>query len=129
MLFLCPICTEEFNQSTQTSCPTCDCSLVAASIDKQADVFSFSSAPDRNRMEYVELCRPPNYAVGMLIKQMLEQNHVAALLKGGSSISVLPYLAFGGQLIVLVDASRIEYAKELYTAYFESEEGVDYIED
>jgi hypothetical protein len=129
MLFLCPICTEEFNQSALTACPTCDCSLVAASIETRGDLVSFEIPSDQTRVEYVELCRPPNYALGMLVKQMLEQNHVAALLKGGNSVSVLPQLAFGGQLIVLVDASRIEYAKELYSAYFESEEDVDYIED
>jgi hypothetical protein len=62
----------------------------------------------------------------MLIKQMLEQHEVVVLIQGGNSLSVMPYLAFGGELRVLVDSRHIEYARSLYEAYFEAEDGTDF---
>ncbi|HEY7547360.1 MAG TPA: hypothetical protein VID27_20865 [Blastocatellia bacterium] len=84
---------------------------------------------EKRRVEFVELCRPRTYPVAMLIKQMLEQNGVAAIVQGGHALSVLPQLVFGGELRVLVDSEEIEYARELYRAYFESDDDTDFIEE
>lgn len=78
-------------------------------------------------VEFVELCRPWTHPEAMLIKQTLEQNHVAVMIQGMHSLSVMPHLAFGGQLRVLVARQQLEYARALYKAYFESDEDIDYI--
>ncbi len=79
-------------------------------------------APTKERttqqQSFIELCRPPNFAVAMLIKQMLEQNGVLAWVKGGHSLAMFPQLMFGGELKILVEASSYEYAWQLYQAYF-----------
>ncbi len=126
MLMLCPICAGEF-QMRLASCPGCGCGLIPSQIAE-------SHAPpteraDRKRMEFVELCRPRAYPVAMLIKQMLEQNGVAATVQGGQSLSLLPHLAFVGQLRIFVDKDQLDYAHALYSAYFECEEEIDYIPD
>jgi hypothetical protein len=77
--------------------------------------------------EFVELCRPLNHPEAMFIKQTLEQNRVMVMIQGMHSVSVMPHLAFGGQLIVLVGRQQLEYARALYRAYFESDEETDYI--
>jgi hypothetical protein len=86
------------------------------------------STESRN-FEFVELCRPQSYPQAMFIRQTLEQNHVSVLIQGLHSLSVMPHLAFGGQLRVLVARDQIEYAQALYKAFFESDEETDYIEE
>jgi hypothetical protein len=81
---------------------------------------------DDREVEFVELCRPQNYPEAMFIKQTLEQNRVAVRIQGLHSLSVMPHLAFGGQLRVSVARDQLEYAQALYKAYFESED-TDYI--
>jgi hypothetical protein len=122
MLMLCPICAGEF-MPRWALCPSCGCDLVPSTIDKKAarEVAARGSA-----IEFVELCRPRGYPVAMLVIQMLEQNGVAAIIQGGYSLSMMPQLAFGGEMRVLVDKQQIEYARELYRAYFESNEEADY---
>ena len=78
-------------------------------------------------LEFVELCRPRLYPLAMLIKQKLEQNGVEVLVQGANAISVLPHLAIGGELRVLVDRGKLDYARALYQAYFEGDEDTDYI--
>jgi hypothetical protein len=65
----------------------------------------------------------------MFIKETLEQNNVAVMIQGMHSLSLWPQLAFGGQLRVLVARDQLAYAQALYKAYFESDEGADYIEE
>jgi hypothetical protein len=65
----------------------------------------------------------------MLIKQVLEQNSVVALVKGGHSLSVLPHLAASGELRILVSSEQLEFASAIYRAYFESEDDTDYLTD
>ena len=79
--------------------------------------------------EFVELCRPRLLPVAMLVKQMLEQNGVTVIVQGQHSLSMQPHLAFGGQLRVLVEIEQLDYASALYKAYFENEDGTDYIAD
>jgi hypothetical protein len=55
----------------------------------------------------------------MLIKQMLEQNGVTVLVQGAHSLSLMPHLAFGGELRVTVEKSQLDFARSLYEAYFE----------
>jgi hypothetical protein len=78
---------------------------------------------------YVELCRPRLYPVAMLIKQMLEQNSVNVIIQGGHSLSVMPHLAYIGELRVLVEKEQLEFARGLYKAYFESNEEIDYMSE
>lgn len=75
---------------------------------------------------FVELCRPKLFPLALLIKETLEQNGVVTLVNGGNAISMLPHLAFGGELRVLVDRNQLDYARELYQAYFENHEDIDY---
>ena len=126
MLMLCPICAEEF-QMRVASCPGCGCGLIPSQIVDTHQPPAERS--NKKRIEFVELCRPRAYPVAMLIKQMLEQNGVAATVQGGQSLSMLPHLAFVGQLRIFVDSEHLEYARALYRAYFESDEETDYIPD
>jgi hypothetical protein len=123
MLMLCPICGEEFD-SPVDDCPACGCSLVPMTMDPAFP----TPPPDETEIHLVELCRPRSYVVAMLIKQMLRQNGVAAMVQGEHSLSVQPHLAFGGEMRVLVEEQRLEFARDLYRAYFENEGG-DYIEE
>lgn len=106
-------------------CATCGCQLVPSTLVEQT-VRVIEAAEDED-VEFVELCRPWTHPEAMLIKQTLEQNHVAVMIQGMHSISVMPHLAFGGQLRVLVGRRQLEYARALYKAYFESDEEIDYI--
>jgi hypothetical protein len=117
MVALCPICTGEYALG-ELLCPNCGCGLVAGSL---SNMYKVEDQPRQDpQEEFTELCRPRLYPVAMLIKQTLEQNGVAAIVKGGYSLSVLPHLAFSGELRVVVPSRDIEYARELYHAYFES---------
>lgn len=124
MLMLCPICGAEFDMGS-TVCPACAFELVSATLNEKA--VTMIEAVERGEVEFVELCRPLIYPVAMLVKQTLEQNGVAAVMHGEHSLSVQPHLVFGGQLRVLVPSNQLDYARELYKAYFESDEGIDYI--
>jgi hypothetical protein len=115
MLLLCPICASEY-EVEMLLCPGCGVKLVAGSLED-----SDSSQAEQNRtpqMEFVELCRPRGYSIAMLIKETLEQNGVTALVQGGHSMSVLPSLPFLGELRILVPRPQLDYARELYDAYF-----------
>lgn len=113
---LCPICSGEF-QPRVPLCPTCECTLVPVTLDE--NTAREVEARCREAATFVELCRPRIYPVAMLIKQMLEQHDVVVLVKGGNSLSVMPHLAFGGELRVMVDGRQYELARSLYEAYFE----------
>ncbi|HSB08114.1 MAG TPA: hypothetical protein VLM38_01275 [Blastocatellia bacterium] len=106
-------------------CPNCAFELVPATLNDTA--VTTKEAVERGEVQFVELCRPLTYPVAMLVKQTLEQNGVAAVMHGEHSLSVQPHLVFGGQLRVLVPSNQLEYARALYKAYFESDEGTDYI--
>jgi hypothetical protein len=118
MLMLCPICAEEFLPH-QSACPGCGISLIPSSLEHTTVVET--ERPRDREAKFVELCRPRLHPVAMLIKQTLEQHGVSVLIQGGHSISVMPYLAFGGELRVLVASDQLDYARELYAAYFESD--------
>jgi hypothetical protein len=124
MLMLCPICAGEF-QTMAEHCPGCGCGLVAGTFDERtaAEIKAIAS----REVLYVELCRPRLHPVAMLIKQMLEQNHVSVIIQGGHSLSVMPHLAYIGELRVLVEQEQLEFARGLYKAYFESNEEIDYL--
>ena len=77
--------------------------------------------------ELVELCRPASFAEAMIIKQLLEQRGIPAVIKGGHSMSLMPYLATAGELRVLVDSSMLDEAQALYHGYFESDGETDFI--
>lgn len=113
MLMLCPICAGEFELNAP-DCPACGCTLVASTM--QEDDFG-----DKDEaFEFVEMCRSQGgYPVAMLIKQTLEQNGVTVILQGGHFMSVMPSLAVGGELRVLVPRHQLEFARALYEAYFE----------
>lgn len=126
MLMLCPICAGEF-QIRLASCPGCGCGLVPSEVVESHQTTVHRSK--KKRVELVELCRPRVYPVAMLIKQTLEQNGVVATIQGGQSISLLPHLAFGGELRVFVASDQLDYARALYKAYFESDEEIDFLPD
>lgn len=106
-------------------CSSCGCAVVPVSLNELAVPVAEES--EREEVEFVELCRPWTHPEAMLIKQTLEQNHVVVMIQGMHSLSVMPHLAFGGQLRVLVGKRQLEYALALYKAYFESDEEIDYI--
>jgi hypothetical protein len=123
MLMLCTICGGEFETGAGV-CASCGCRLVPSSlIERSTRVVEVT---EREEVEFVELCRPWNHPEAMLIKQTLEQNNVAVLIQGINSLSVMPHLAFGGQLRVLVGRRQLEYAQAVYKAYFEGDEETDY---
>src|SRR5262245_27351979 len=116
MLMLCPICSGDF-QLSEWLCPDCGCGLVPASVEAGDGAHP---DPD-NRSELVELCRPRLYSLAMLIKQTLEQNGVAAMVPGANAFSVMPHLAFSGELRVIVNSRQLEYARAIYVAYFQGD--------
>jgi len=119
---LCPICAGEF-QAAMPSCPGCGCGLIPSTFDKS--IAREVEAAARRKAAFVELCRPRLYPVAMLIKQTLESHDVPVIIQGGNALSVMPNFAFMGELRVLVESEQLEFARALYTAYFESEE-IDY---
>ena len=123
---LCPICAGEFETHFGV-CLTCGTELVPSTLGEEA--IGMTEPGEKKEVEFVELCRPLTYPVAMLVKQTLEQNGVSVVMQGAHSLSVQPHLVFGGQLRVLVPRDQLEYARELYKAYFESDEETDYIEE
>src|SRR5436305_11681369 len=123
MLMLCPICADEFPGS-QLQCPACGFDLFPVTMNAQtaAEIDVANSRP----IEYVELCRPRLFPVAMLIKQVLEQHDVGVIVQGGHSLSVMPHLAMFGELRVLVDSDRLDLARRVYTAYFETVDDAEF---
>jgi len=126
MLMLCPICAGEFETQARM-CVNCDFVLIPSTLNQET--AGMIDAAETGEAEFVELCRPMTNPEAMLIKDTLEQNNVAVHIQGVHSLSLMPHLAFGGQLRLLVRRNQIEYAQALYKAYFESDEGSDYLEE
>ena len=126
MLMLCPICADEFAGS-QSHCPACGFDLFPVTMDERtaAELESLSRRP----IEYVELCRPRLFPVAMLIKQVLEQHDVGVIVQGAHSLSVMPHLAMFGELRVLVDSDRLDLARRVYAAYFETSDDAEFAAD
>ena len=124
MLMLCPICAGEF-QMQISSCPGCGCNLIPENLASWGE--REDPVTPESQLEFVELCRPKLYPIAMLVKQKLEQNGVQAWVQGGNAISVLPQLAFGGELRVFVDKAKLDFAQEIYKAYFDPDGDVDYL--
>jgi len=123
MLMLCPICADEF-QGSQSHCPACGFDLFPVTMDERAAAELDAAA--RRPVEYVELCRPQLYPVAMLVKQVLEQHDVHAIVQGGHSLSVMPHLALLGELRVLVESERLDLARRIYAAYFETADDMEF---
>ena len=126
MLMLCPICAAEF-ETQAGSCSNCDFVLIPSTLNPETR--GKIEAVEKREVEFVELCRPASNPEAMFIKDTLEQNNVAVLIQGVHSLSLMPHLAFGGQLRVLVGRDQLEYAQALYKAYFESDEESHFIDD
>jgi hypothetical protein len=126
MLALCPICSDEF-YGLEDLCPTCGCGLVPSAIEsiEARNTLRQESGP----VKFTELCRPKLYPLAMLIKQTLEQNGIRVVVNGASSLSVLPHLAFSGELRVMVPTNQLDFAQELYHAYFEGDKDEDFEDD
>jgi hypothetical protein len=124
MLMLCPICADEFFLRLQ-ACPNCGCNLVPESLSEVPSMPL--TEKEYQQIEFVELCRPKLIPVAQLIKQTLEQNGITTIVQGGNALSLLPHLAFGGELRVLVDSQHLSFARQLYEAYFENQEDIDYL--
>ncbi|HLF84218.1 MAG TPA: hypothetical protein VI837_08600 [Blastocatellia bacterium] len=127
MLMLCPICAGEF-ETQRGVCLSCGCVLVPSTLGEEPAGLT-QPAAENKEVEFVELCRPQTNPEAMFIKETLEQNNVAVMIQGMHSLSLMPHLAFGGQLRVLVGRDQFDYAQALYKAYFESDEGTDYVEE
>ena len=126
MLMLCPICAGEFE--TQAGlCLNCDCVLIPSTLNQET--AGYIKAGEKKEVQFVELCRPQTNPEALFIKDTLEQNNVIVLIQGMHSLSLMPHLAFGGQLRILVAQDQLEYALALYKAYFESDEESGFIVD
>lgn len=123
MLMLCPICADEFAGS-QAICPACGFDLFPVTMDPRT--AAELDELERRPVEYVELCRPRLFPVAMLIKQVLEQHDVGVIVQGGHSLSVMPHLAMFGELRVLVDSDRLDLARHVYQAYFETGDDAEF---
>ena len=123
---LCPICADEFLLRL-AACPNCGCNLIPESLSEVSQITL--SKTETNQIEFVELCRPKLIPIAQLIKQTLEQNGVPTIVQGGNALSLMPHLAFGGELRVLVDSQQEEFARQLYQAYFENQEEIDYSQE
>ena len=88
MLMLCPICAGEF-EAQGGVCMNCGCVLVASTLDQEP---VGRTKPARKRdIEFVELCRPQTNPEAMFIKETLEQNHVAVMIQGMHSLSLIDW--------------------------------------
>ena len=125
MFMLCPVCAGEYDVPEAGLCPRCDLDLIPITMNP-ATASEIESITDRHHVEFVELCRPRLFAVAMLIKDTLEQHGVTVLLQGGHLSSVLPQLAFGGEMRLMVASDQLEHAQALYQAYFERDEEGDF---
>ncbi|HKP13966.1 MAG TPA: hypothetical protein VJZ91_17725 [Blastocatellia bacterium] len=123
---LCPICADEFAGS-QSHCPACGFDLFPVTMDARA--AAELEAVTRRPVQYVELCRPRLFPVAMLIKQVLEQHDVRVFVQGAHSLSVMPHLAMFGELRVLVDSERLDLARHVYAAYFETGDDTEFPAD
>ena len=122
MIMLCSICSEGFDPPSDV-CPVCGCALVPSNLASN----SSNELPSRLSLanakgNLVELCRPGSYPLALMVKQTLEQNGIPAFIPGGNSLSIMPHLAFGGELRVLVPEQDIDAARDVYQAYFEGSE-------
>ena len=126
MLMLCPICAGEF-ETQPGMCRNCDFVLIPSTLNQEPTARI--EAGEKVEVQFVELCRPQTNPEAMFIKDTLEQNNVAVLIQGVHSLSLMPHLAFGGQLRVLVERGQFEYAKALYKAYFESDDESQFIQE
>ena len=127
MLMLCPICAGEF-ETHSVVCLGCGFVLVPSSLRDEAPGVT-EPAKEKREVEFVELCRPQTNPEAMFIKETLEQNNVAVMIQGVHSLSLMPHLAFGGQLRLLVARDQFAYAQALYKAYFENDEETDYVSE
>ena len=125
MLMLCPICAGEFESQTNV-CMSCGCVMVPSSLSEESVGPAQAGDEKGKEIEFVELCRPHTNPEALFIKETLEQNHVVVMIQGMHSLSLMPYLAFGGQLRVFVARHQLEYARALYKAFFESDEESSY---
>lgn len=125
MLMLCPICAGEF-ESEAGLCLKCDFVLIPTTITQDP---AGKKPANKKEVQFVELCRPQTNPEALFIKDTLEQNNVVVMIQGMHSLSLMPHLAFGGQLRVLVAQDQLEYAAALYKAYFESDEESGFIVD
>lgn len=128
MLMLCSICAGEFETQSDV-CSSCGCVLVPSTLSEEPVRLTLTVGEKKRKAEFVELCRPHTNPEAMFIKETLEQNNVAVMIQGMHSLSLMPHLAFGGQLRVLVARDQLDYAKALYKAFFESDEGSNYSEE
>ena len=128
MFMLCPVCAGEYDAPESGLCPKCDLDLIPVTLDPQT-AAEIESKTEGYRVEFVELCRPRLFAVAMLIKDTLEQHGVAVLLQGGHFSSVLPQLAFGGEMRLMVASDQLADARMLYEAYFERDEEPELLPD
>ena len=124
MVMLCPICAGEFH-SPGIDCPTCGCTLIPETMSSEPLVATRRNPVEQ--IQFVELCRPRIYPIALLIKQTLEQHGIHVLVHGGNAASLMPQLAFGGELRVMVDREQYEFAREVYKSYFDNDENLDYI--
>jgi hypothetical protein len=126
MLMLCPICADEFAGS-ESHCPACGFDLFPVTMDERTSAtIEAAETGARRPVEYVELCRPRLFPVAMLIKQVLEQHDVRAIVQGGHSLSVMPHLAMFGEMRLLVDSERLDLARRIYAAYFETADDIEF---
>jgi hypothetical protein len=128
MLMLCSICAGEFETQSGV-CSNCGCVLVKSTLSEEPVGLTPTVGEKKRKVEFVELCRPHTNPEAMFIKETLEQNNVAVMIQGMHSLSLMPHLAFGGQLRVLVARDQLDYAKALYKAFFESDEESNYSEE
>jgi hypothetical protein len=121
---LCSICSEEFD-AVGVDCPICGCGLVPSSLS--CDVPWAPVQQQKGSLKLVELCRPGSYPVAMMIKQTLEQNGIPVMIPGGNALSIMPHLAFSGELRLMVEECNSARAREIYDAYFVGQESIDYL--
>jgi hypothetical protein len=121
---LCPICSADF-QLSEANCPACGCGLIPASLEAAPELETDSD----EGATLVELCRPRLYSLAMLIKQTLDQNGVPAMVLGGNAFSVMPHLAFSGEMRIMVSSAQLTQARELYEAYFQNDGETCYEEE
>jgi hypothetical protein len=124
ILMLCPICAAEF-RSELSGCPKCDCPLIPVSVETAES----QSQRGGKRFELVELCRPASWVEAMLVKQLLEQNGIPALINGVHALSLMPHLATFGEVRVAVNSRDLLDARALYQGYFQNDDDTDFIAD
>lgn len=106
----CPVCESEYEPGI-TRCPDDDSELVTR--------LEAELPPDTSEAKLIELHHLGSPAEAEMVNDILTQNGIRSLVKGGSADAFsAPLSATSAGAVILVDERDLDRAKELYASFF-----------